>query len=147
MTRIFFIITFSLSLSSLTSQLITEHTLLDLLFNALVCVFFYFCITFSFKFKIMVHVRGARAGASGILPFRAGMCLIAIGGGLGAVPPIVMSLYLIEKSNPRRTAGCTVRKQSSVNRFMTAIIMKDLDVVVMVVFCIVVVLLIFFLLL
>lgn len=92
MTRIFFIITFSLSLSLLTSQLITEHTLLDLLFNALVCVFF-FCITFSFKFKIMVHVRGARAGASGILPFRAGMCLIAIGGGPGAVPPIVMSLY------------------------------------------------------
>lgn len=43
------------------------------------------------------------------------------------------------KSNPRRTAGCTGRKQSSVNRFMIAIIMKDLDVVVVVVFCIVVV--------
>lgn len=76
----FFIITLSLSLSSLTCQLITEHTLLDLLFNALVCVFLLHYL--SFKFKIMVHVRGARAGASGILPSRAGICdLIAIGGG------------------------------------------------------------------
>lgn len=69
MTRFFFIIII-LSLSSLTSQLITEHTLLDLLFNALVCVFF-FLHYLSFKFKIMIHVRGARAGALGILPSRA----------------------------------------------------------------------------
>jgi len=47
--------------------LITEHILLDLLFNALVCVFLHYL---SFKFKIMVHVRGARAGASGILSSR-----------------------------------------------------------------------------
>lgn len=65
---LFFIIII-LSLSSLTSQLITEHTLLDLLFNALVCVFFLHYL--SFKFKIMIHVRGARAGALGILPSRA----------------------------------------------------------------------------
>lgn len=80
-----FFIIFSLSLSSLTSQLITEHTLLDLLFNALVCFFLFRYL--SFKFKIMVHVRGARAGASGILPSRAGMCVsIAIKRGRGSLP-------------------------------------------------------------
>lgn len=57
-TRIFFIITFSLSLSSLTSQLITEHTLLDLLFNALVCVFFFPCITFRFNLKLWYTFAG-----------------------------------------------------------------------------------------
>lgn len=87
----------------------------------------------------MIHVRGARAGALGILPSRAEMCiLIAIGERLKTIPP--RSWYhvasLIKKSNPRRTAGCTVRKQPSINRFMIAIIMKDLDVVVVVVFCI-----------
>lgn len=61
-----FFIIIILSLSSLTFQLITEHTLLDLLFNALVCVFFFLHYP-SFKFKIMVHVRGARAGALGII--------------------------------------------------------------------------------
>lgn len=84
MIRIFFIIII-LSLSSLTSQLITEHTLLDLLFNALVCFFLHYL---SFKFKIMVHVRGARAGALGILPSRAEMCiLIAIEERLKIIPP------------------------------------------------------------
>lgn len=58
MTRIFFIITFSLSLSLLTSQLITEHTLLDLLFNALVCVFFFFCITFRLNLKLWYTFAG-----------------------------------------------------------------------------------------
>lgn len=77
--------------------MITEHTLLDLLFNALVCVFLLHYL--SFKFKIMVHVRGAQAGASGILPSRAGICdLIAIGGGgWEPPPPIVMSLYWLKK--------------------------------------------------
>lgn len=53
----FFIIMFSLSLSSLTSQLITEHTLLDLLFNALVCVF-YFCITICLNLKLWYTFAG-----------------------------------------------------------------------------------------
>lgn len=71
--------------------MITEHTLLDLLFNALVCVFFLFRYL-SFKFKIMVHVRGARAGASGILPSRAGLCVFksppgSAEGGRGARGP------------------------------------------------------------
>jgi len=95
----------------------------------------------------MVHVRGARAGASGIFPSRRCVISLQSGGRLETIPPIItLVALLIKKSNPRRTAGCTGRKQSSVNRFMIAIIMKDLDVVVMVVFCIVVivVLLIFF---
>jgi len=94
----------------------------------------------------MVHVRGARAGASGIFPSRRCVISLQSGGRLETIPPIItLVALLIKKSNPRRTAGCTGRKQSSVNRFMIAIIMKDLDVV-MVVFCIVVivVLLIFF---
>lgn len=87
----FFIITFSLSLSLLTSQLITEHTLLDLLFNALVCVIFFF-ITFRLNLKLWYTFAGHGPAPREFFLLAQGIVLSRSGEKFETVPPIVMSL-------------------------------------------------------